>query len=194
MPKAVTRLRKDFPQATIELFTQHSQEMLNSSLLRETDVGLTLQEVYHPGIHQETLCQGQLMVIAPAGWWKKSELGKPVPLDSLAGVPMVGIAVKDKLGRMLRAHMQYLSPAPDIQIHVQTYQFARALVADGHGLALVDPFTALDREEQEVQVRTLAPVLPVPLYALYRKASRLSPIQKGFLSQVKKLSRSYIGA
>jgi len=194
VPKAVTRLRKEFPSASIELFTQHSQEMLNSILLRETDVGLTLQDVYHPGIHQETLCQGQLMVIAPPGWWKKSELGKPVPLDTLAGVPMVGIAVKDKLGRTLRAHMQYLSPTPDIQIHVQTYQFARALVADGHGLALVDPFTALDREEQEVQVRVLAPALPVPLYALYRKASRLSPIQKGFLSQVKKVARSYIGS
>lgn len=194
VPRAVTRLRKDFPEAAVELFTQHSQEMLNSVLLRETDIGLTLQDVFHPGIHPEMLCQGRLMVIAPEGWWKQAELSRPVPLDSLAGVPMVGIAVKDQLGRMLRAHMQYLSPPPRIHTHVQTYQFARALVADGHGLALVDPFTALVQDDDEVQVRVLEPAVPVPLYALYRKGSRLSAIQKGFLAQAKKLSRSYVGA
>ena len=45
IPKAVTRLRKPFKEASVELFTQHSREMLNSILLRETDIGLTLQEM-----------------------------------------------------------------------------------------------------------------------------------------------------
>lgn len=193
VPRAVTELRKDFPRVSIELSTQHSKEMLNSILLRETDVGLTLQEIYHPGIHQEVICQGKLMVIAPAGSWKKAELGKPLALEALAGVPMIGIAIKDKLGRMLRAHMQYLSPEPEILIWVQTYQFARALVADGHGMALVDPFTALDKDDDAVQVRVLEPNVSVPLHAIYRKGSRLTAIQKSFLVQARKMSRCFLG-
>ena len=65
-------------------------------------------------------------------------------------------------------------------------------MADGQGLALVDPFTALGVSEDVLQVRALEPELEVPLYAVSRKGDALSPIQKKFLEQVRKLSRPFM--
>lgn len=192
VPQAISQLRKQFPEASIELLTEHSHEMQRSILLRENDLGLTLQEMHHPGLHQEKLSQGKLMVIAPDGWWSKAQLRKPMRLAELAGVPMIGIAVRDSLGRNLRTHLQYLNPEPQISIWVQTYQLARALVVDGQGLALVDPFTALGSGEEALQVRALEPELEVPLYVVSRKGDPLTPIQKKFLDQVRKLSRPFM--
>lgn len=193
VPQAISQLRKQFPDASIELLTEHSHEMQRSLLLRENDLGLTLQELPHPGLHQEKLLQGKLMVIAPDGWWSKAQLRKPMRLAELAGAPMIGIAVRDSLGRHLRSHLQYLNPEPRISIWVQTYQLARALVVDGQGLALVDPFTALGAGEEALQVRTLEPELEVPLYVVSRKGDPLTPIQKTFLEQVRKLSQPFMG-
>lgn len=192
VPQAISQLRKQFPDASIELLTEHSHEMQRSLLLREYDLGLTLQELQHPGLRQEKLLQGRLMAIAPAGWWSKAQLRKPLRLAELAGVPMIGIAVRDSLGRNLRTHLQYLDPEPKISVWVQTYQLAKALVADGQGLALVDPFTALGASGEALQVRVLEPELEVPLYVVSRRDGSLTPIQKKFLEHVRKLSRPFM--
>lgn len=189
LPGAITLLRRGFPDAPIELFTQHSREMVDSILLRETDIGLTLQNVYHPGIEQQTISTGKVMVIAPTGWWSREELKRPVELASLAGQPMIGIAMRDSLGGKLRAHIQYLNPAPSISIWVQTYQLARSLVASGHGLAMVDPFTALEGDDAEVQVRKLDPGLEIGLSFLYRKGARLLPIQRSLVEQISRVAK-----
>lgn len=185
VPAAITRVRRDFSDASIELITEHSREMLRSLLVRESDLGLTLQEIHHPGIRQEILCSAPLRVIAPSGWWDRTLAHAPIPAQALAGRPMIGIAANDGLGRMLRSHIEHIDPAPEVSIRVQTYQLARSLVADGHGMALVDPFTAMDTGTDGIQARTLEPRLDVPLYATCREGESLGAIQKQFLEHLK---------
>jgi len=85
VPDATTLLRKAFPGTTAELFTQHSAEMCESLMLHEADIGLTLQDAGHQGLHQEPLCHGHVMVIAPPGWWSAAELTQPLPVTALPG-------------------------------------------------------------------------------------------------------------
>lgn len=188
VPKAITQLCKRFQGPSVELLTQHSREILSSILLRETDIGLTLQELDHPGIQTQALCQGGLMVIAPSGWWAREQLRKPILLDELAATPMVGIVVRDSLGRMLQSLLESLSSPPKISIWVQTYQLARSLVRNGHGLALVDPFTAFGDGDGAVQIRPLAQDLSVSLRAVYRIDSTLGSIQTSFLEYVREVA------
>src|SRR6185312_15425547 len=152
-----------YPAATAELSTRHSAEMCESLTLRETDIGLTLQDASHPELHQEPLYQGRVMVIAPPGRWSAAELAQPLPVAALANQPMIGIAVQDALGNMLQSHLMHVDPAPQISVWVQTYQLACALVAQGAGLALVDPFTASQGSGHVVQTRPLMLELDVVL-------------------------------
>lgn len=194
LPDATTLLRRTFPGTTTELFTQHSLEMCESLMLHETDIGLTLQEAAHPGLRQEPLCHGQVMVIAPPGWWPDDELAQPLPVAELAGQPMIGIAVQDALGRMLQNHLAQVEPPPRTSVWVQTYQLAYALVAQGEGLALVDPFTASRGGGQAVQTRPLKLQLDIVLYAVYRLDSPLNPVQRHFLDRVRLLAERVLAA
>jgi DNA-binding transcriptional LysR family regulator len=189
LPAATVLLRKAFPRVVAELSTQHSAVMCESLTLRETDIGLTLQDTGHQNLRQKVLCRGQVMVIAPPGWWPQVELGLPLPVGALASQPMIGINVRDALGSMLQSHLAQVEPAPRSTVSVQTYQLAHALVAKGEGLALVDPFTARCGGAGSVQMRPLKPHLEVVLYAMHRPDSPLDPVQKRFLDLVRQLAQ-----
>jgi DNA-binding transcriptional LysR family regulator len=124
------------------------------------------------------------MVIAPMNFWPASEAGKPISIEQLAGAPVVGIAVRDSLGRELQTRLALLEPAPKISTWVQTYQLARSLVREGHGLALVDPFTAIGDGDDSIMMRRLLEAIPVSLFAIYRIDKQLDPIQRAFIDQV----------
>jgi DNA-binding transcriptional LysR family regulator len=189
LPAAIVLLRKAFPDAIIELSTQHSAAMCESLTLRETDIGLTLQDTGHQNLRQKALCRGQVMVIAPPEWWPQAELSQPLAIHALAGQPLIGITVRDAMGSMLQSHLSQVEPAPRTAVSVQTYQLAQSLVAKGEGLALVDPFTARCGGAHSVQRRPLRPQLDVVLYAMHRPDSPLNPVQKRFLDLVKQLAQ-----
>jgi DNA-binding transcriptional LysR family regulator len=189
LPGATVLLRKAFPDVVVELSTQHSTAMCESLTLRDTDIGLTLQDTGHQNLRQRVLCRGQVMVIAPPGWWPEAELAQPFPIEALANQPMIGITVRDALGSMLQSQLAKVEPTPRIAVWVQTYQLAHSLVAKGEGLALVDPFTARCGDMTSVQMRPLKPYLEVVLYAMHRPDNPLDPVQKRFLDLVRQIAQ-----
>lgn len=191
MPKSLTRLRKQLGQTTIELSTQHSPEMLKSLLVREADVGFTLQELAHPEIRCEPLCQGPVSVIAPLGTWSRTEMLRPIAIEQLADCSMVSISKADYLGRHLDARLGVLNPPARVCIRVQTYQIARDLVCRGEGMALIDPFTAMSAAE-DLQIRVVEPAMPLELYAAYRVDAPLNRVQRAFLHCVQAVAQDYI--
>ncbi|MGE4404231.1 LysR family transcriptional regulator [Pseudomonas sp.] len=183
LPEALRRWRGRFANTPCQMATQHTAEIVEALLLREADLGLTLQAVEHPGLSSQLLAQGQMTVIAPAGWWPADRLSQPLRLPELAGVPLIGLDTRDALGGLLRGHLEELDPPPRIDTWVQTYQLACSLVAAGQGLALVDPFTAAAGGGR-VERRPLEPTIPVRLYALARAQEAPSTAQLALLEQV----------
>jgi DNA-binding transcriptional LysR family regulator len=184
VPRAITRLRKQLGKASIELATQHSREMFKSIVLRESDLGFTLQESTHPDVRCEPLCSGSLAVIAPRGTWMGRDATLPLPVQALADANLVGISTADTLGRQLQSYLEQLSPPPRVSIWVQTYQIARDLVGNGEGLALVDPFIAAT-SGPGIQIRAVEPAVPITLYAAYRMDQPLNSVQRTFLQCVR---------
>lgn len=193
IPKSFASFRRRFGQTPIELSTQHSREMLKSIVLREADVGITLQELSHPDIRCEPLCQGPLSLIAPRGTWSPADACKPIPIDALSGLPLIGITKADQLGRQIEAHLEQLNPPARISTWVQTYHIAKDLVCSGDALALVDPFTAMSAGA-ELQVRVVEPVMPIDLYAVYRIDTPLNNVQRAFVECVKSVAAESISA
>jgi len=193
VPDAIVRLGQAYPETVVELFTQHSAVMCESLMLREADIGLTLQDVSHHGLLQEPLCRAAIMAVAPPGWWPKRELERQLSLSALADQPMIGITVQDALGAMLQTHLSMVKPAPRTSVWVQTYQLACSLVARGGGVALVDPFTAQCTKEP-VQKRALKLQMDVVLYAVYRPDSPLNCVQLRFLDYVRQLAKGMLAS
>lgn len=194
LPDVVCGWRAEYPQTRCDLATQHTSEIVQALLLREADLGLTLQRVEHPDLHTEVLTQGRMMAIAPPGWWSEAACSTSIRLQDMAGLSLIGLDTRDALGGLLRGHIEVLQPPARIDISVQTYQLARMLVAAGQGLALVDPFTALSGKLGDVQARPLEPNIPVTLYLLRRVDETPSAAQQALLTRLQSLATDLLAA
>ncbi|MFI8479160.1 LysR family transcriptional regulator [Pseudomonas sp. NPDC078700] len=188
LPLALSQWRAKYADVTCDLATQHSAEMIQRLLLREADIGLTLQLVEHPGLACELLAQGCMQLIAPAGCWSKDQCNEPIYLQDLAGAPLIGLDTRDALGGLIGEHLRALQPPAQINTWVQTYQLAGALVAAGQGMALVDPLTARVAALGGAQVRVVEPNLVVGLYHLRRVGEEYPRAQQALIEQISEVA------
>ena len=173
LPAALTAWRRDFVQTRCELATFHTSEIVNALRLGEADLALSLHDPRHPGIEAETIAQGTLTVLAPAGTWTEQECGQPITPAGLSG-ELIGLSDRDPLGEMVVAACEAHDVHPVFHTVVQTYQIARSLVEAGAGMAILDPFTAASAAPGKVPRRPWAPAIPVQLYLLTASHAPLS--------------------
>ncbi|MBK3443829.1 LysR substrate-binding domain-containing protein [Pseudomonas lactis] len=182
LPQSIAALRRRFQDMPCNLSSQTTGEIINSLLLHEADVGLSLHDPEHPQIQSTVLAQGKLQLLAPHGWLKPKQ--KYIALQDLAGQSLIGLEGHDPLSRLLDAKLQALRPLPVVQTRVQTYPMMRGLVEAGEGLAIVDPFTAFGAQESGLDTCPLSPPIPVSLYALTLKNAASTPALNALLEIV----------
>jgi len=164
MPQALGQWRRRQPHALCDLATQHTREIVEALLMREADVGFTMQPPDHPGIDARVLARADMVVIAPEGYWPATT--EPLPIAEFDGTPTVGFPEADHIGRLLADACAQQGVTPAVTTCVQTFQIARELVAQGGGLALVDPFTASLSGSVGIVARPLRPAIGLEICAL----------------------------
>ncbi|MES3022636.1 MAG: LysR family transcriptional regulator [Pseudomonadota bacterium] len=182
---AVIAWRQRYPYVRCELSTYHTREIVARLLLGEADIGVSLQDPRHAGIGSAVLAEHVVMVAAPAGTWSHAECATPLPVASLAG-ELIGLADSDPVGALVRAALDAQDLDPACSTVVQTHQLAVALVAAGHGMALVDPFTAASMDPAVVQTRQCAPAMPVSMFLLSREHAVLSDAARALAQHIAK--------
>ncbi|MBI6656021.1 LysR family transcriptional regulator [Pseudomonas carnis] len=191
LPQSIAALRRRFQDMPCNLSSQPVGEIINSLLLHEADVGLSLHDPEHPHIQSTVLAQGKLQLLAPHGWLKPKQ--KYIALQELAGQSLIGLEGHDPLSRLLDAKLHALRPLPVVQTRVQTYPMMRGLVEAGEGLAIVDPFTALGARESGLDACPVSPPIMVSLYALTLKDAAPSPALNALLEIVIQKAESLLG-
>ncbi|RFD26655.1 LysR family transcriptional regulator [Pseudomonas sp. GL93] len=191
LPQSIAALRRRFQDMPCNLSSQPVGEIINSLLLHEADVGLSLHDPEHPHIQSTVLAQGKLQLLAPHGWLKPKQ--KYIALQELAGQSLIGLEGHDPLSRLLDAKLHALRPLPVVQTRVQTYPMMRGLVEAGEGLAIVDPFTALGAREAGLDACPVSPPIVVNLYALTLKDAAPSPALNALLEIVIQKAESLLG-
>ena len=191
LPQSIAALRRRFQDMPCNLSSQPVGEIINSLLLHEADVGLSLHDPEHPQIQSTVLAQGKLQLLAPHGWLKPKQ--KYIALQELAGQSLIGLEGHDPLSRLLDAKLHALRPLPVVQTRVQTYPMMRGLVEAGEGLAIVDPFTAFGAQESGLDTCPVSPPIVVSLYALTLKDAAPSPALNALLEIVIQKAESLLG-
>lgn len=183
LPKVIPRWVKRFPGVPYELATHHTPKLVENLLLHESDLALTLQDPKHPGLSMRPLAKGHMVVIAPPEHWPKHGLNEALDIQELGGEPLLALDTRDALGSLLDHHLSEAPKRPQVIARVQTWLLARSLVAEGMGLAVVDPLTAYGPGPL-IQVRALRPMLPVNLCALTRPDQGTSDVLEGLLEEL----------
>jgi len=183
LPQSIVALRRRFPDAPCSLLSHATDEIVKHLLLREADLGLSLNDPEHLDIECVPLAQGKLQLLAPHGWLQPRQ--KYIAVQDLAGQALVGLEGHDPLSAAIGSKLQALRPLPMINIRVQTHQMMRSMVEAGEGLAIVDPFTALGAKAGGLDVCPLSPAVPISLYALTLKTRSSSPATQALLEIIK---------
>lgn len=164
LPCAIGSWNRRFPQLRCAVASQHTVDIVTRLLLGEADLGLSLHNPRHPGIAATVLASREMVAAAPAATWSAAQCRTHVALAELGG-SMVALAAGDPLGAMVHNALDAYDIDVDCVTVAATHQLAAALVAAGHGMALVDPFTAA-AAGAAIQVRACLPSMPVDLYLL----------------------------
>lgn len=168
LPRLIGEWCRLYPNTSCELSSLHSQELVQNLFMHEIDVALTFQHPEHPGLNVRPVVESTLMVLAPKDYWPESELISPLSIEALADAPLIGLSHSDPLFAQLGLYLAGVNPPPRTAIRVQTYSLARALVESGSGMAIVDPFTALEASPERTCARKLTPSWPITLYMTTR--------------------------
>ena len=186
LPTALTAWRKKNPGERCEISTFHTADMVSRIVLGEADFGLSLHNPCKEGIHARLLAEHHMLVAAPLGTWSDEQCRSPLAIDGF-GERIIGIAATDPLGALVQAVVDTHECAWHCVTVAQTHQLAAAMAAAGHGLALVDPFTA---RSMAVQTRASLPAVPVSLWLLSRGEAELTGPAQGLVEAISACARS----
>jgi len=182
IPAAIASYLALHPDTMFELETLHQHQVVRA--LRETrvDFGIVFSPPSTPGIMTDHLAGAQFVVIAnrSVDFAGKSKLA----LDDLRGMDFVNLNARSPLGQILATRIE----SSDIQLrtvaNVETYQMAKALVAHGAGVALIDEITARSSGHDSVATYYLDPPLPFEISILRNVSDPFSVITQRFVDHL----------
>lgn len=170
VPRAVQMFKKLRPRTTIEIAARHTPEMMSALLAQEFDIGISFgpEKLEHTviGIDAALITLGELVYIDHPTSPAVTGPG-PVKLSEIDASRLIGLNSSHYIGTVLNSVLERQGVTQVPSIHVQTYYFARALVAVGSGCAVVDEFTA-NAESVDVAVRAIDPPVRFGVYAYTR--------------------------
>ena len=195
MPRALTIFRKRHPEVHVAFQALHSPQILAALALQEADLGFLFSATPHPALIQEKLADAELVCIVGRQYVQPRMLKRTtVTVEELAEMQLIGLDMNDPLGLMLGQACREAGADFEPICSVQTYHAALALARHGHGAAIVDSCTALSAASDDVVVRPIRPVIPVPVHLVRPAAKPMSVIAKSFAKAVSDvLKESRIG-
>lgn len=192
LPDAVARFRRRNPGIVFEIETLHLDEMNSALLESRVDIGLGFDPVSIAGLRRKALTKGRFVVIAPPGEFPDETDG--VCVADLCGCPFIGLNSRGPLGRLLSTYIANNDVELDVVAWTETYHVARALVASGAGVAIVDEITARSASGGAVRRLTLEPKLGFTVSALHLENAPLSIAAKQFLAHLERSISGYLSS
>jgi DNA-binding transcriptional LysR family regulator len=189
LPTAVSSYLAVHKDTVFAIETLHHDEIGDALLESRIDIGLAFDARPVPGLRSESLATGEFVVIAPPGLALAGD--GPLAIESLADLPFIGLSSRGPLGRLLTARLQGSSVGANKIVDTETYQIAKALVAKGSGVAIVDSLTARSGAADDVVIRPLEPPLSYSVDVISSDSMPLSILSRRFIRHLRKVIDDY---
>jgi len=189
VPTAVSSYLEEHPETNFEIETLHHDEIGDALLESRVDIGLAFDAVPPPGLIKDSMAEAEFYVIASP----ETDLGdgERVSVDMLTEFPFISLSGRGPLGRLLSSHLENHDTDLNKAVFTETYQVAKALVARGTGVSIVDALTALSADSNDVQYKLLDPPLRYTIDVLSFDAMPLSIVGHRFVEHLKNVAQQY---
>ncbi len=190
VPAAIASYLVKHPETSFEIETLHYQQVARALKESRVDIGMVFDPPPVPGIVIEHLASAECVAIAH----KSMDFGikKRLTLNDLDGMPFINMNTRSPLGRLLASRRKANNIRFNNVAMVETYQMAKALVAEGVGVSIIDEVTARSTGHGDVVARKLQPPLKFNIAILHVENEPLSIVTKHFVEHLRVAVKSYL--
>jgi len=172
--EVITNFLVDRPDITVSMHSRSSHKIHDLVAANQLDLGLTALSVEHSGMETEVMCRAEAVCVLPPGH-HLSDRDVIVPED-LEGEPFVSLGTLDYARQRIDQPFEEAGVRRDLRIDTPMTISACAFVAKGAGVAIVDPFSALEYRAAPIIIKPFRPAISFDIgfrYPLNRPHSRM---------------------
>jgi len=154
VPRALSRLVRQFPSARVYMETVLVRDMIGLLARNEADVAISTLPVAHALLASERVGRWSLACVFPKG--HRLDRKRRVALRDLVDERLIAFGADTPQGKMLDGWRADHEAKMRSQIEVRSGQVACSLVAKGAGIAIVDNLTASAWPDSQIAFRPLS--------------------------------------
>jgi len=192
IPTAISSYLEKHKDTVFEIETLHHDEIADALHESRIDIGLAFDPSPVPGLSTETLASGEFVAITPDS--VRFDGQDRVTIDQLADMPFIGLSSRGPLGRMLSSHLDNSGVDLNRIVYTETYHIAKALVAKGAGVSIVDAITARSTEFQNVNSWRIDPPLRYSVAVISADSMPLSILCRRFIKHLRSVVGDFVQA
>ena len=183
IPAAIASYLEQHPDTMFEIETLHQHQVVRALRELRIDFGIVFNPPATQGIKIDHLVTAEFVAISndTSGPGIQSKM----KLEELNDRRFVNLSTRSPLGQILETGFESGSIKFRSVANVETYQTAKALVAHGAGMALIDEITARSTGHGNVIARYLDPPLQFEVSILHTVSDPLSIITQRFIDHLK---------
>ncbi|MCK4975835.1 MAG: LysR family transcriptional regulator [Anaerolineales bacterium] len=182
VPAAIASYLEYHPDTRFEIETLHHQQVSRALKELRIDIGLVFDPPVTPGIKVDILATGRFVVLTHERM--DFGAGNRLSLEDLDGMPLISLSTRSPLGKLLANRIESGKVRFKSVATVETYQMAKALVAHGVGVAIIDEVTAKSMGHKNVVAWQLDPELPFNVALLHIESEPLSIVTQRFVEHL----------
>jgi DNA-binding transcriptional LysR family regulator len=183
IPAAIASYLEQHPDTMFEIETLHQHQVVRALRELRIDFGIVFNPPATQGIKIDHLVTAEFVALgnSSSGLGNQSKMA----LEELDGKRFVNLSTLSPLGQLLETRFESSSIQLRSVANVETCQTAKALVAHGAGMALVDEITARSSGHDSVVARYLDPPLQFEVSIMHTVSDPLSIVTRRFINHLK---------
>lgn len=192
IPSAIASYMEKHPRTLFEIESLHQHQIVRALKQLRVDFGVVFSPPVTPGIEIDHLVTAEFVAITH----KSLDMGgrTTLTLEDLDGMPFVNLSTRSPLGQLLANRIETSNVTLRTVANVETYQMAKALVAHGAGIALIDEITARSSGHDNVVARHLDPPLQFNIAILHAESDPFSVATQRFINHLKTETMAFLQA
>jgi DNA-binding transcriptional LysR family regulator len=182
VPAAIASYLALHPDTMFEIETLHQHQVVRALRELRVDFGIVFNPPATAGIKIDHLATAEFVALTHASMDLASK--SKLALEDLDGQCFINLSDRSPLGQLLASHTGGSKVKLKTVANVETYQMAKALVAHGAGVALIDEITARSSGHDSVIARYLDPPLQFEISVLHLVSDPFSVVSQRFINHL----------
>ncbi len=191
VPTAIASYLEQHPDTRFEIKTLHLHQVARALERSSVDIGMVFDPPMKAGIKIDQLATAECVVIAHKS--KDFGIKRRLALKDLDGLPFISLDARSPLGSILANRIATDNVQLQTVARVETYQMAKALVAQNTGVSIIDEVTARSTGHGDVVAWRLQPALKFKVALMHVEKEPVSILTQRFVEHLKSTISKFLG-